>query len=141
MLKKREETARRAKKEHDRLLAAVSCVLCVVCVSLGVAVAQSLDRLRTVETELMAMRNSYQTLAQDFEGVKVQSVFAVQQEDTAEKQEEVTKKYKVESGDSLGYISRKFYGDHEGIGRIMAANGLENADMIYEGQVLWIPAE
>jgi nucleoid-associated protein YgaU len=141
VLKKREQAAKQAKKEHDRLLAAVSCVLCVVCMSLGIAMWQSLDRLQMVEQELMAMQNSYQTLAEDFAGVKVQSVFAVQQEDIAEEKTEITKKYIVEGGDSLGYISRKFYGDNEGIERIMAANGLENADMIYEGQALWIPAE
>ena len=62
-------------------------------------------------------------------------------EKAAEEKAEMTKKYIVEGGDSLGYISRKFYGDNEGIERIMAANGLENADMIYEGQALWIPAE
>lgn len=143
VLKKREAAAKQAKKEHDRLLAVVSCVLCVVCVSLGVAMMQSLDRLRTVETELMAMQTSYETLAEDFEGVKVQQVFAVQQAetqaDTAESTEEKTKKYIVESGDSLGYISRKFYGDNSGVTRIMDVNGLMDADMIYEGQVLWIP--
>ena len=143
VLRKREAAAKQAKKEHDRLLAAVSCVLCVVCVSLGIAMMQSLDRLRTVETELMAMQTTYQTLAEDFEGVKVQSVFAVQQAevqaDTAENTTEKTKKYIVESGDSLGYISRKFYGDNSGIETIMDVNGLMNADMIYEGQVLWIP--
>ena len=143
VLKKREAAAKQAKKEHDRLLAAVSCVLCVVCVSLGVAMMQSLDRLRTVETELMAMQTSYETLAEDFEGVKVQQVFAVQQAetqaDTAESNTEKTKKYIVEGGDSLGYISRKFYGDNSGVTRIMDMNGLKDADMIYEGQVLWIP--
>ena len=141
VLKKREQAAKQAKREHDRLLAAVSCVLCVVCVSLGIAMLQSLDRLQMVEQELMAMQSSYQTLAEDFAGVKVQSVFAVQEGNTAEEKVEMTKKYIVEGGDSLGYISRKFYGDNEGIERIMAANGLENADMIYEGQTLWIPAE
>ena len=141
VLKKREQAAKQAKREHDRLLAAVSCVLCVVCVSLGIAMWQSLDRLQMVEQELMAMQSSYQTLAEDFAGAKVQSVFAVQQADTAEEKKEMTKKYIVEGGDSLGYISRKFYGDNEGIERIMAANGLENADMIYEGQALWIPVE
>ena len=40
---------------------------------------------------------------------------------------------------SLGYISRKFYGDNSGVTRIMDMNGLKDADMIYEGQVLWIP--
>jgi len=143
VLKKREAAAKQAKKEHDRLLVMVSCVLCAVCVSLGAAMLQSLDRLRTVETELIAMQTSYETLAADFEGVKVQSVFAVQQaekkEDTAEKKPESRKKYTVESGDSLGYISRKFYGDNRGIEAIMELNGLADADRIYEGQILWLP--
>ena len=143
VLKKREATAKQAKKERDRLLVAVSCVLCVVCVSLAVAMMQSLDRLRTVETELIAMQTTYKTLAEDFEGVKVQSVFAVQQNkeetNTAENTQPKTKKYVVESGDSLGYISRKFYGDNSGIALIMDVNGLMDADKIYEGQVLWIP--
>lgn len=143
VLKKREAVAKQAKKEHDRLLVMISCVLCVVCVSLGAAMLQSLDRLRTVETELMTMQTSYKALAEDFEGVKVQSVFAVQQaemeEGTAEKKAERRKKYTVESGDSLGYISRKFYGDNSGIVPIMELNGLQDADRIYEGQILWLP--
>lgn len=145
VLQKREKEVKQAKKEHDRLLATVSCVLCAVCVCMGLAMMQSLDRLRTVETELLAMQTSYQTLAEDFEGVKVQSVFAVQEAKNAHAEEPATtekvtnKKYVVESGDSLGYISRKFYGDNSGITRIMEANGLKNADMIYEGQALWIP--
>lgn len=143
VLKKREAAAKQAKKEHDRLLAAVCCVLCVVCVSLGVAMMQSLDRLQAVETELMAMQTTYRTLAEDFEGVKVQSVFAVQQAEEKVTADEgngkKTKKYIVESGDSLGYISRKYYGDNSGIQKIMEVNGLADADMIYEGQTLWIP--
>ena len=143
VLTKREAVAKQAKKEHDRLLVMISCVLCVVCVSLGAAMLQSLDRLRTVETELMTMQTSYKALAEDFEGVKVQSVFAVQQaemeEDAAEKKMERRKKYTVESGDSLGYISRKFYGDNSGIVPIMELNGLPDADRIYEGQILWLP--
>ncbi len=140
VLQKRERAAKQAKKEHDRLLAAVSCVLCVVCVSLAVAMMQSLDRLRTVETELMAMQTNYQALAADLKEEMVQSVFAVQEkreEQTVEKEERKVK-YIVESGDSLEYISRKFYGDNSGVGDIMEHNGLRDADMIYEGQVLWI---
>ena len=53
--------------------------------------------------------------------------------------EEEKQRYIVESGDSLGFISRKFYGDNSGISRIMEANDIWNADMIYEGQALWIP--
>ena len=140
VLKKREQEAKEAKKERDRLLAAVSCVLCVVCVSLGLAMMQSLDRLRTVETELLAMQATYQTLAED---VKEAQVFAVQQKEEMpvmmEKEEVRNRKYTVEGGDSLGFISRKFYGDNSGIDAIMELNGIDDADKIYAGQVLWIP--
>ena len=141
VLQKRERAVKQAKREHDRLLAAVSCVLCVVCVSLGLAMLQSLDRLRFLEKELTTMQTSYQTLAADFEGVKVQSVFAAQEAEPKEKAEteERLEKYIVESGDSLGYISRKFYGTDKKVAVIMDANGLEDADRIYEGQVLWLP--
>ena len=141
VLQKREKAVKQAKKERDRLLVAVSCVLCVVCLSLGVAMFRSLDRLKLVEQELMAMQTTYQALAKDVKEVNVQSVFAVQEEKTTAYQEEEkrTVKYRVEAGDSLGFISRKYYGDNSGIRKIMDMNGLENADMIFEGQVLWIP--
>ena len=141
VLQKREKAVKQAKKERDRLLVAVSCVLCVVCLSLGVAMFRSLDRLKLVEQELMAMQTTYQALAEDVKEVNVQSVFAVQEEKTTAYQEEEkrTVKYRVEAGDSLGFISRKYYGDNSGIRKIMDMNGLEDADMIFEGQVLWIP--
>lgn len=144
VLEKREAKAKQAKKEHDRLLATVSCVLCAVCVSLGLAMMQSLERLRTVETELLSIQTSYEVLAADVEGAKAARVFAVQKEGEEQATAEVvekTKKYIVESGDSLGFISRKFYGDHSGIARIMEMNALSDADMIYEGQVLWLPED
>ena len=69
-----------------------------------------------------------------------QAQVAVQkQPQTAEEQPEQKRSYTVESGDSLGFISRKFYGDSSGIQKIMEANGLANADMIFEGQTLLIP--
>ena len=125
------------------MLAAVCCVLSVVCGCLGMAMYQSLGRLRTVETELLAMRTSYETLAEDFEGVRVQSVFAVQEaapvETEPDKPAEEPRFYRVEAGDSLGYISRKFYGDNSGILSIMEANGIADPDHILVGQELRIP--
>lgn len=139
VLKKRETEAKQAKKEQGRLLAAVCGTLCVVCVSLGLAVLQSLERIQIVEAELVSMKESYTTLAEDIEGTKVQSVFAMQEKKTEETEKTEQKKYTVESGDSLGYISRKFYGDDGKIADIMAANELADPDKIYAGQELWIP--
>ncbi len=140
VLQKRETVVKQAKREHDLMLLAVSGVLCVVCVCMGMAMMQSLGRLQLVEKELTAMQTAYQTLAENLEDARVQSVFAVQkQPQTAEEQPEQKRSYTVESGDSLGFISRKFYGDSSGIRKIMEANGLANADMIFEGQTLLIP--
>ncbi len=167
VLQRREKVAKQAKKEHYATLAAVSAVLCVVCICMGFAMMSSLNRLRTLETELVAMQTSYEALAEGFEDVRVQSVFAVQQAEQVEqamqeeqkkliaqaeaaekakkaereekKTEKAQKTYCVESGDSLGYISTKFYGTSSGIKKIMEANSLQNADMIFEGQTLLIP--
>ena len=172
VLQRRERRAKRAKKERDMVLAAISAVLCIVCVCMGVAMMSSLNRLQLLETELVAMQTSYEELAEGFEDVRVQSVFAVQQAEQVEqamqeeqkkllaqaeaakkaekaekeKKEETEKQVKaakqtycVESGDSLGYISTKFYGTSSQITKIMEANALKNADMIFEGQLLLIP--
>ena len=143
VLQRREAEVKQTKKEQSRMLAAVCCVLSVVCGCLGMAMYQSLGRLRTVETELLAMRTSYETLAEDVEGVRVQSVFAVQEaapvEAEPDKPAEEPRFYTVEAGDSLGYISRKFYGDNSGIVGIMEANGIADPDHILVGQELRIP--
>lgn len=170
VLQRREKTVKKAKKERDTALAAVSAVLCVVCICMGLAVMSSLNRLHTLETELVAMQTSYEALAEGFEDVRVQSVFAVQQAEQVEqamqkeqkklfaqaeaakkaeksKQEEQEEKkdkkdkktYCVESGDSLGYISTKFYGTSTAVKKIMEANDLVDADKIFEGQMLLIP--
>ncbi len=160
-LQKRAQEAEQEKKGQYVMLAGVSCALCVVCLCMGLAMLRSLNRLQVVETELVAMRDSYYALAEDFEDVKVQNVFAA--EDTSARENGAkaaetamtaetagtssaaqsagreVQVYKVESGDSVAYISRKFYGDTSGIERIIAANDLQNADLIYEGQALLIP--
>ncbi len=47
--------------------------------------------------------------------------------------------YTVEEGDSLGYISFKFYGTYNMVEKIMEVNGLSNADTIFFGKVLKLP--
>lgn len=154
VLERRAQAAEEAHKGHFRALAGVSCMLCVVCICMGLAMMSSLSRLQNLESELVAVQTSYQTLVEDMEGVKV-TAFAMGQKSAAEEiqesrteekeealpvsREEEKQRYIVESGDSLGFISRKFYGDNSGISRIMEANDIWNADMIYEGQALWIP--
>ncbi|MCL2350922.1 MAG: LysM peptidoglycan-binding domain-containing protein [Firmicutes bacterium] len=49
--------------------------------------------------------------------------------------------YTVQDGDSLSSISRKFYGNTDMVRKIMDANGIKNADYIYRGEKLVLPAK
>ena len=71
VLERRAQAAEEAHKGHFRALAGVSCMLCVVCICMGLAMMSSLSRLQNLESELVAVQTSYQTLVEDMEGVKV----------------------------------------------------------------------
>ena len=47
--------------------------------------------------------------------------------------------YVIEEGDSLGYISMKYYGPKSNVDMIMQVNNLTDSDKIMIGQVLDIP--
>jgi hypothetical protein len=51
----------------------------------------------------------------------------------------VPETYTVQEGDNLNYISIRFYGSTDMVGRIMEANGIDNPDTIYFGKVLTLP--
>lgn len=153
VLQKRAEEAAEAQKGKYTMLAGVSCVLCVVCICMGFALMSNMTRLRSLEGEILMVQTSYEKLEESIEGVKVQSAFAAEAgtqvpvENKKEEEKEVKQPeeaavetwHTVEAGDSLGYISKKYYGDNSGITKIMRANDLENADMIFAGQSLLIP--
>ena len=147
VLQKRAKEAEAAQKSRYTMLAAVSCMLCLVCVCMGFGFVKGLERLRSVEMKLAAVQTSYSALAEDVEGVKSQAVFSAMAavdapaEETEEEEQETAEKrvHMVEEGDTLGYISRKYYGDNSGVARIMEANGLEDANKIVCGQQLVIP--
>lgn len=136
------------------MLAAVSCVLCFVCLCMGFGLMSNMTRLKDLESEILMVQNSYEQLEESVEG-KVMAAFAA--EKTTEVQQPTpiqqpvqqpiqapvttgeVRWYTVEAGDSLGYISAKYYGDKSGVNKIMNANALTDANMIYEGQALLIP--
>ena len=47
--------------------------------------------------------------------------------------------YTIEQGDSLLYISRKFYGTTEMVSRIIELNGIDNPNMLQVGKTIWLP--
>ncbi len=150
VLQKRAKEAEEVQKGKYTMLAGISGALCVVCLCLGFALMSNMTRLRSLEGEVLMVQSSYQKLEESIEGVKVQAAFA--EETKVEKKSKVEDKskvepkkeavetwYTVEAGDSLGYISSKYYGDNSGVNKIIQANDLENADMIFAGQSLLIP--
>lgn len=148
VLQNRAKEAEEVQKGKYTMLAGISGALCVVCLCMGFALMSNMTRLRSLEGEIVMVQSSYQKLEESIEGVKVQAAFAaepkVQEEPKAEpkaesKKEVVETWYTVEAGDSLGYISRKYYGDNSGVNKIIKANDLDNADMIFAGQSLLIP--
>lgn len=150
VLQKRAKEAEEVQKGKYTMLAGISGALCVVCLCLGFALMSNMTRLRSLEGEVLMVQSSYQKLEESIEGVKVQAAFAeetkvekkskVKDESKVEpKKEAVETWYTVEAGDSLGYISSKYYGDNSGVNKIIQANDLENADMIFAGQSLLIP--
>ncbi|WP_304509248.1 LysM peptidoglycan-binding domain-containing protein [Anaerotignum sp.] len=149
VLQKRAKEAEEAQRGRYTMLVGVSSVLCVVCLCMGFALMSNMTRLRSLEGEIVSVQSSYAKLEESIEGVKVQAAFAAEttepkQEENKEQPKQVEEEavktwYTVEAGDSLGFISSKYYGDNSGIAKIMNANDLENADMIYAGQSLLIP--
>lgn len=144
VLQKRAKEAEEAQKGKYTMLAGVSGALCVVCLCMGFALMSNMTRLRSLEGEIIMVQSSYEKLEESIEGVKVQAAFAAEPEEQPEakvepEKEEAETWYTVEAGDSLGFISRKYYGDNSGVNKIMQANDLGNADMIFAGQSLLIP--
>ncbi|QBB66287.1 LysM peptidoglycan-binding domain-containing protein [Intestinimonas butyriciproducens] len=59
---------------------------------------------------------------------------------TVEAEPERSETYTVAAGDTLSAICRRFYGDASLYGRLAAANGIANPNLIHPGQVLKLPA-
>ena len=149
VLQRRAKEAEAAQKSRYAMLTGVSCVLCLVCVCMGYVLMSNMHRLQDLESTMAMVQSSYTDLAESVEGVKVQSAFAAQQQmqQTEKEQQEAVEETEavsmrthiVAEGETLGYISRKYYGDNSGVAKIMEANQLEDANLIYCGQELRIP--
>ncbi len=161
VLQRRSMYAKTAKKNRYAMLTGISCVLCMVCMCMGYALMNSIHRLQELEVSIASVQNAYTTLSERVDDAQVQSAFAVEQSaKTAEqaaviriagdagkeekKQADVwkegdTKKHMVLEGETLGQISRQYYGTMDGIAKIMEVNGIEDANLIVCGQEILIP--
>ena len=146
VLKKRAKEAEEENRSRLTMLAGVSSILCIACLFMGVSLLNNISRVRKLETEIATVQSSYYAMAEQLEEAQTQMVFAAQR---AEQQEQLRKEaeeknkvlatYVVEEGDSLGYISNKFYGTSTAIKDIMQANGINDSNKIICGQTLVIP--
>lgn len=98
------------------------------------------------ETDLATVRGEVQNQADKEKIVlaigNVDHVAQVDDQITVATPEPESKFYTVKSGDNLSKISKEFYGDPNQYNKIFEANRplLKNADDIFPGQVLRIPA-
>ncbi len=158
----RNRLKKRSKNENDKrklaILGTVSALLCASCLMICLNVMNHSERIRNIEAEL----NSTASLSPE----PTATVFASQSETEtppateteippfpasteepvipesepiAEPVSDIPDYYIVEKGDSLSYISRKFYGDDSKIDEIMALNGITNSNKIYYGKKISLP--
>lgn len=157
VLQRRSMQVKTAKKNHYAMLTSVSCILCLVCVCMGYALMHSNHRLQELEVSMASVQNAYTALSQRVDDAQVQSAFAVQQstktaeqaavvriagqanETATKQQKEEMQKHIVLEGETLGQISRQYYGSMDGITKIMEANDMEDANLIVCGQEILIP--
>lgn len=154
-LKKR--SAGENQKRKLAVLGSVSALLCVSCIMICLNVMNHSERLRNIEAELnnpvLSNQNTATVFASQPEDTSADRPVADSSSTAAEPSEEMSEAeeavigentsvpeyYTVEEGDSLSYISRKFYGDDSMIEEIMAENGIINSDKIYYGKRIKLP--
>ncbi len=153
VLQRRAKEVEQTKKGRYTMLTSMSCVLCLICVCMGYALWNNVQRVQNLESEMAMVQNSYVDLA---ESIQIQAAFAEQtpKEDNTKvekieqtKQTEKTKTehgyaqkiHIVEEGETLGSISQKYYGTTQNVDKIMNANDMADANLIFCGQELQIP--
>lgn len=159
VLRKKEEDKEQETKNRYFALTAICGTLCFACLMMCANLLSNRNRINRLEAELSSVQQSYTAISQMVETATAQ-VFAAQNTDSetetvkkpeaeqlevqvteepvAEKDGEI-QVYCVEEGDSLWYISQKFYGTDDEVELIKKANGLDDENLIYLGEELIIP--
>ena len=169
VLKEREEKVAARTRARYRALTGVCGMLCFFCFIMGIGLINSSERINRLETEVVSVKTKYTDISEQIQNSAVASVFAGQessipkqeyieeepkekQENTTENETEVETKetfeedeksipasYTIKSGDSLTYISTKFYGDINMVDEIMKANNMSDPDKIVVGKKIILP--
>ncbi|WP_317855770.1 LysM peptidoglycan-binding domain-containing protein [Chakrabartyella piscis] len=153
VLQRREVKAKKQKRNRYATMATFSCVLSAISLCLGLSLVNYMGKLRDLEGEITVVQSAYSTMETRLEEklaeVQTQAVFSVETESFSEILTETESKEKVKeavgvwhmiaSGDSLTRLSEQYYGNGNWVDDIMEVNDLDNPDMIFAGQEIWIP--
>lgn len=159
VLRKKEEDKEQETKSRYVALTAICGTLCFACLMMCANLLNNRNRINRLEEELSSVQQSYTAISQMVETATAQ-VFAAQNTDIASEslkkpeteqlevqvnEEPVAEQtgeiqvYCVEEGDSLWYISQKFYGSDDEVELIKKANGIDDENLIFLGEELIIP--
>lgn len=94
---------------------------------------ENLSEKKQLERTIAGLKRQNRRLAQLFH---TRDGYSTRKEPIASRREQ---KYQVQYGDTLGSISRKFYGVSSQVERILHANGLQRDSVLRAGQDLLIP--
>ena len=149
----------REEKKHSRYMRAVSALLIIAVLAMGVTTVNNYGKMQTFQAALDRVIDVVQkeemelvkdTVPENVEMAEVSSEIAdaQQTEEVQEDVQEVTSStmqemsediYIVEKGDTLAKISKKVYGDISHIDAICKMNGLKDGNLIFIGQKLLLP--
>ncbi len=158
------DTVEEAEVKAVPLLGYLSFALLFVTVIIGGGLLKSNSRIEYLEKQVGSLGKNYISLRENVENTeKSIEVFAQAEEAAEPVTEAVTEKpteavteaataaaetaqvqpeyreYTVQSGDTLLYLSRYFYGTEDRVEDIMAANNMTDADKLIEGKSIKIP--
>ncbi len=132
------------------LLGSVSFVMLLVCFIMGAGLVQNDDKLNSLEAQLTALENEFQSSKEVFAAYQAQATettteaateittqTVTQAETQASAQAEPTK-YTIKAGDTLISISRNKYGNTSMVQAIRELNNIQN-DKIIVGKTLLLP--
>ena len=153
-------------KKHTRYMRAVSALLIIAVLGIGVTTINNYGKMQALQSALDGMKNPVvekeeeppETEVVETSGEVGEEVPKAETEVTAEPEGEVTEPvneetqmitstmqemsedvYIVEAGDTLAKISKKVYGDISHVDAICRMNGLSDGNLIFIGQKLLLP--
>ncbi len=155
VLKEREEKVAAKTRAKYRALTGICGMLCFFCFIMALGIINSSKRINQLETEVVSVKTQYIDISEQIQNNAVASVFAAQKEEAVSEKENVVEEvvdnneekeeeavpasYVVKDGDTLSYISTKFYGDTKMVDKIMEVNGINDPNKIIVGNEIILP--